>query len=72
MSVPTLRWVALGGLVLGIVGIALTLAAGGWAATGIGTNHSGTAAGVIGAILTGWGVLLALVAFLTSALMRQR
>ena len=72
MSVYTLRWVALGGLMLGVLGIAVTVIAGGWAATGIGTAHSGTPVGVIGAMLTGWGVLLAAIAFLTSVFMHRR
>jgi hypothetical protein len=72
MAVRTLRWIGLGGLALGMVGIVVVLVAGGWAATGIGTNHSGTTAGVIGAMITGWGFVLAFTTWFTSLLMRKR
>jgi hypothetical protein len=55
-----------------MVGIVVVLVAGGWAATGIGTNHSGTTAGVIGAMITGWGFVLAFTTWFTSLLMRKR
>ena len=72
MAAQALRWVALGGLLVGVVGIVVIVIAGGLVATGIGTNHSGTTAGVIGAMVTGWGVLLAMIAFLTSVFMRKQ
>lgn len=76
MSQHLLRWLALGGVALTLAGIVITLLAGGWAATGLGTDHSGTPAGIIGAVLTGWGVGLTCGALITSFFMvrsaRQR
>jgi len=58
------------GLFVGAAGLVTLYFAGGWAATGIGTNHSGTGAGVVGVMLTGWGAVLVVATLFTAAMMR--
>lgn len=58
------------GLALAVAGVVMVFFAGGWAATGVGTNHSGSFAGVVGAMLVGWGVVLVVATLFTAAMMR--
>jgi hypothetical protein len=59
-----------GGLALLALGVVALFISGGWAATGIGTDHSGTLGGVLGAMLFGWGVVMIVTVCFTALMMR--
>ena len=60
------------GLLLAAIGaIALFTIAGGWAATGIGTDHSGTRRGVLSVMLLLGGLILMFVGSLGAAIRRS-
>jgi ABC-type Na+ efflux pump permease subunit len=58
------------GLALCLLGIVLIVLAGGWAATGLGTPHSGTPLAVIGTMFATGGPIIMLAAALAAFLVR--
>jgi hypothetical protein len=70
MSQRQFRVMVSGGVALVALGVVTLYIAGGWAATGIGTSHSGTTGGVWGAMFVGWGAVLLFVTCVTALTMR--